>query len=85
MLFGQTPFYQRFGVLFTFSESRAFEIQGYFSEKPVTSKEKEHIFYGAVFMQLMYMPCYGERGVEPMWNLLQYALDHKDHIMAAML
>jgi competence ComEA-like helix-hairpin-helix protein len=31
MLFSQTPFYQRFGALFTFSKSRTFEIQGYLS------------------------------------------------------
>jgi ADP-ribose pyrophosphatase YjhB (NUDIX family) len=38
MSFSQTPFYQRFGALFTFSKSRTFEIQ----DKLLTIKKRDH-------------------------------------------
>jgi len=47
MLFGQTPFYQRFGALFIFSEIVTFEIQVEYSIITTISGEKgilRHIF-----------------------------------------
>ncbi|MBW8350901.1 hypothetical protein K0H71_15825 [Bacillus sp. IITD106] len=45
-------------------------------------KEKEHIFDGAVFMQLMYMPSYGEDAVEDMWKILKFSLNRKDQLLS---
>lgn len=76
--------YQKNGELkFNYDNAKAF-YEGYFSKQKPNLKEKELIFHGAVFMQLMYMPCYGEEGVKPMWEILNFALKNRDRIMSAL-
>lgn len=77
--------YQKNGELkFDFNNAKAF-YDGYFSKTKMNQQEKQLIFDGAVFMQLMYMPCYGEEGVRPMWEILNFALKNKDKIMSALI
>lgn len=60
--------------------ARAF-YTGYFKESKMEKEMIKHIFDGAVFMQLMYMPCYGDEGIKPMWRILNYGLDNKEEIL----
>lgn len=77
--------YQKTGELkFDYYNAKAF-YDGYFSKQKPDLQEKELIFDGAVFMQLMYMPCYGEEGVIPMWEILNFALKNKDKIMSVLI
>lgn len=76
--------YQKSGELaFNEANAKAF-YEGYFSKAKLDAKEKELLFHGAVFMQLMYMPCFGEEAVLPMWRILKYAMDNKERIMTAL-
>lgn len=59
--------------------------KGYFSGIKLTKDEKELLFYGAVFMQLIYMPVFGEEGIVPMWGILKFAIDHKEELMAVLM
>lgn len=70
-------------IRFDAANAQAF-YAGYLSQMALSEREKEIVFDGAVFMQLMYMPCYGDEGVLPMWKLLQYALEHKGELLASM-
>lgn len=69
---------------FNFELAKAF-YKGYFSKSDMSNSDREFIFYGAVFMQLMYMPSYGENGILPMWNILDYAVTNKEKLLSAML
>lgn len=70
-------------IRFDSANAKAF-YAGYLSQMTLSEREKEIVFDGAVFMQLMYMPCYGDEGVLPMWKLLQYALEHKEELLASI-
>ncbi|MCJ7841968.1 phosphotransferase [Lederbergia sp. NSJ-179] len=70
-------------LAFNVENARAF-YKGYFSRMEMSIKEKEYIFDGAVFMQLMYMPSYGENAVEAMWKILKYSLDNQDKILSVL-
>ncbi|RKN85743.1 phosphotransferase enzyme family protein [Paenibacillus ginsengarvi] len=70
-------------IRFNAALARAF-YAGYFSMQPVPGLHKELLFDGAVFMQLMYMPCYGESGIMPMWELLAYAIRNRDAMLKAI-
>lgn len=77
--------YQKTGELkFDYNNAKAF-YDGYLSKQKLDIKEKELIFNGAVFMQLMYMPCFGEEGVKPMWDILSFALKNRDKIMSVLV
>lgn len=70
-------------ITFHYEAAKAF-YDGYFSITPLNDEEKERIFDGAVFMQLMYMPEYGEEAVPFLWKELSYALENKSMIMKAL-
>lgn len=59
--------------------------KGYQSITDFGAAERELIFSGAVFMQLMYMPCFGESAVKYMWAILKFALSNKQEIMSALI
>lgn len=59
--------------------------QGYLAQSPLDVSERESIFDGAVFMQLMYMDAYGEKGVDPMWGILTYALNNQEVLKRTFL
>ncbi len=58
--------------------------QGYNSILPIKKEELELIYYGAVFMQLMYMPCFGNDAVEDMWAILKFSIDNKGILLSAI-
>jgi len=70
-------------LYFNFEMAKAF-YDGYFSVTPMTDDEKKLIFDGAVFMQLMYMPIFGEEAVPYMWRILTYALENKSLLLEAI-
>lgn len=57
---------------------------GYFSISPMPDDEKMLIFDGAVFMQLLYMPVFGDDAVPYMWRILTFALDNKPLLLSAL-
>jgi len=67
-------------LYFNFEMAKAF-YDGYFSVTPMTDDEKDLIFHGAVFMQLMYMPIFGKEAVPYMWKILTYALENKSLLL----
>lgn len=68
---------------FNEENARAF-YTGYFTANKVSNEEIELIFQGAVFMQLMYMPEFGQEANIPMWNILKFALDNKARIIETL-
>lgn len=69
------------GVLaFNESIAKAF-YSGYFTEKTIEYEEIKHIFDGAVFMQIYYMPCFGREHVPALWQILSYGMDRKTEII----
>lgn len=57
---------------------------GYFSILQMSNNDKKFIFDGAVFMQLMYMPVYGEEHVPFLWRQLKYAIKNKALLMKVL-
>lgn len=70
-------------IFFQFEAAKAF-YTGYYSVTPLTKEEKERIFDGAVFMQLLYFPIFGEEAVPFLWRQLTYALENKPMLMEAL-
>ncbi len=68
---------------FHYNEAKAF-YNGYFSISPMPDDEKQFIFDGAVFMQLLYMPVFGDDAVQYMWRILTFALDNKPLLLSAL-
>lgn len=68
---------------FNFEMAKSF-YDGYFSVTPMTDNDKKLIFDGAVFMQLMYMPIFGEEAVPYMWRILTFALENKSLLLEAL-
>lgn len=66
------------------SETAKSFYEGYSSISPIQPDEKELIFAGAIFMQLMYMPDYGEEAVPFLWKQLKFALEHKVLLMETL-
>ena len=50
---------------------------GYLSTTPLCEEERQLVFQGAVFMQLLYMPLFGEDAVPYLWRELDYALKNQ--------
>ncbi|MBS4201702.1 phosphotransferase [Bacillus sp. FJAT-49732] len=75
--------YQNGELTFNIENARAF-YQGYYSRMDMNIKEKEHIFHGAIFMQLMYMPSYGENAVEDMWGILKFAMENNELLFSVL-
>ncbi len=71
-------------IHFNFENAQSF-YKGYSSIRSLDEHDAELIFAGAVFMQLMYMPCYGKEAVNDMWKILTYALRYKDKLLSAIL
>jgi Ser/Thr protein kinase RdoA (MazF antagonist) len=67
------------------SETAKFFYAGYSSISPIRPDEKELIFSGAVFMQLMYMPDYGEEAVPFLWKQLKFAIENKTLLMKSLV
>lgn len=67
------------------SELAKFFYDGYSSISPIRQDEKELIFAGAVFMQLMYMPEYGEEAVPFLWKQLKFALENKELLFSSLI
>jgi len=70
-------------IEFNYEKAKAF-YQGYKSNFNISQKDKQLIFDGAVFMQLMYMPCYGIEGIQYMWDILKFALNNKDKLLSTL-
>jgi len=70
-------------LYFKFKMARAF-YDGYFSVAPMTDHEKRLIFAGAVFMQLIYMPCFGKEAVPYLWRQLAFALENESLLLEAL-
>lgn len=69
---------------FNYNGAKAF-YDGYFSKTKFSREDKEMIFQGAVFMQLMYMPCFGEEHVKYLWQILKFGIDNKELLMSTIL
>jgi len=71
-------------IKFNYDNAKAF-YQGYYSLSNLSLQEKKLIFDGAVFMQLMYMPCYGPDAVHSMWDILKFSIKNKDELLSVIL
>lgn len=70
-------------IKFNYENALAFYL-GYYSKANLTMQEKNLIFDGAVFMQLMYMPCFGKEAVQDMWDILKFGIDNKDLLLSSV-
>lgn len=69
---------------FNIKNAQAF-YAGYFYKNNMVLDEPKLIYYGAIFMQLMYMPCFGNENVPAMWKILKYGIDNKDTLLNAII
>lgn len=69
---------------FKYEAAKAF-YEGYYSVTPLSSEEKELIYYGAIFMHLIYMASCPDEEAEYRWAVLKYAINNKDELMSALL
>lgn len=70
----------------TFQREKALAFYGgYQSSRPLSPQEAVHLFQGSLFMQLAYMPCYGEEGILPMWNIAAFAVAHRQELIETVL
>jgi hypothetical protein len=70
MSFSQTPFYQRFGALFTFSKSRTFEIQDEYNDYPTKYIPVQWKGYSQSLRKYQGEILYKERILKKYFNLL---------------
>jgi len=70
-------------LYFKYDEAKSF-YDGYCSVTEMTNDDKELIFWGAVYMQLVYMPVFGDDAVPYLWKILEYAMNNKNILMAAL-
>lgn len=53
-------------------------LKGYYSERTLDRSEYDMIWYGAVYMHIAYMQCYGPDAVESLWNILKFGMMQKE-------
>ena len=77
--------YDQFGQLYFDEENARAFYDGYRSVVPISPQEAELIFQGALYMQILYMPDYGEEHVWGMWRKVEYAIKNKELLLDAVL
>lgn len=70
-------------IIFLYDKAKAF-YEGYFSVTKPTEEEKELIFYGAAFMQLIYMISSDKDEINYMWAILKFAINKKDLLLTVI-
>lgn len=61
---------------YRFDLAKAF-LSGYYGSVPVTEKEYDLLWQGAVYMHISYMKSYGPDAVDSLWEILQFGLEQK--------
>lgn len=68
---------------FNYENAKAF-YSGYSSIAKLETKDKQLIYDGAVFWQLMHMPSYKQEEENNMFEILKFAVEHKDLLISVL-
>lgn len=64
---------------YRFDLAKAF-LHGYYGDKIITKEEIDLIWYGAIYMHISYMKCYGSDAEESLWKILKFGMEQKDKL-----
>lgn len=62
---------------YRFDLAKAF-LSGYYENDRISENEYDLLWYGAIFMHISYMQCYGPYAVDSLWNILKFGIEQKD-------
>ena len=64
---------------YKFSLAQAF-LKGYYGEKSISKEEIDMIWYGAIYMHIANMQCYGPEAVDSLWKILKFGIKQKEKL-----
>ena len=53
-------------------------LKGYYEGAELTREEYDLLWYGAVYMHISYMQCYGPYAVDSLWSILKFGMAQKE-------
>lgn len=68
---------------YRFDLAEAF-FRGYYGDAGISRLEYDLLWYGAVYMHISYMQCYGPDAVESLWMILNFGLEQKEKLWEMM-
>lgn len=53
-------------------------LDGYYGTEEISREEYDLLWYGAVYMHISYMQCYGPYAVDSLWSILKFGMAQKE-------
>lgn len=64
---------------YRFDLAKAF-LAGYYGNDSILENEYDLLWYGAIFMHISYMQCFGPYAVDSLWNILKFGMEQKEKL-----
>lgn len=64
---------------YRFDLAEAF-LKGYYGDEQISRDEYDLLWYGAAYMHISYMKCYGPGAVDSLWMILKFGLEQKERL-----
>lgn len=69
----------KMNMRYRFEYAKAF-LKGYYGDAGISRPEYDLLWYGAAYMHISYMQCYGADAVDSLWMILKFGLEQKEKL-----